>query len=101
MTITLSTGTPGVRVAMVHAQHDDTIAGAIITDSLRTPLRENGLDGGYGGSPNGYVLAFTNGLKVYLSGDTGPTSDMLNIVHGLYEVNLAVVNVDGYYVMGP
>jgi L-ascorbate metabolism protein UlaG (beta-lactamase superfamily) len=40
-------------------------------------------------------------LKVYLSGDTGQTSDMLTIVHGFYRVNLAVVNMDGVFVMGP
>jgi hypothetical protein len=33
---------------------------------------------------NGYVLTFTNDLKVYLTGDTGPTSDMATIVRGLY-----------------
>ena len=100
-TITRAAGTPGVRVAMVHAQHDDTIAGPIITESLRAPLAENGLDGGYGGAPNGYVLSFSNGLKLYLSGDTGQTSDMLNVVHRFYAVNLAVVNMDGVFVMGP
>ena len=98
--VTRSTGKPGVRIAMVHAQHDDTVADGTITESLAAPLSENGL-GGYGGSPNGYVLTFSNGLKVYLSGDTGPTSDMLNIVHGFYQVNLAVVNMDGVFVMGP
>ena len=98
--VTRSAGKPGVRIAMVHAQHDDTVPLAITTESLRAPLSESGL-AGYGGSPNGYILTFTNGLKVYLSGDTGQTSDMLNIVHGFYQVNLAVVNMDGVFVMGP
>jgi L-ascorbate metabolism protein UlaG (beta-lactamase superfamily) len=43
----------------------------------------------------------TNGLKIYLTGDTGPTSDMATIVRGLYHPDLAVVNVDGVSSMGP
>lgn len=54
----------------------------------------------YNGLANGYVLTFTNGLKVYLSGDTGPTSDMA-IMRDLYHPQLAVVNVDGVASMGP
>jgi L-ascorbate metabolism protein UlaG (beta-lactamase superfamily) len=54
----------------------------------------------YGGLANGYVLTFTNGLKVYLSGDTGPMSDMA-IIRDLYHPRLAVVNMDGVNVMGP
>jgi len=54
----------------------------------------------YNGLANGYVLTFTNGLTVYLSGDTGPTSEMA-ILRDLYHPRLAVVNVDGVGSMGP
>ena len=63
-------------------------------------MQENSLNG-YDGLANGYVLTFTNGLKVYLSGDTGPMSDMAMIVRDLYHPNLAVVNMDGVNTMGP
>jgi L-ascorbate metabolism protein UlaG (beta-lactamase superfamily) len=49
---------------------------------------------------NGYVLTFTNGLTVYLSGDTGPSSEMA-VMRDLYYPQLAVVNVDGVGSMGP
>jgi L-ascorbate metabolism protein UlaG (beta-lactamase superfamily) len=47
------------------------------------------------------VLTFTNGLKVYLTGDTGPVSDMALIVRGIYHPNLTVANMDGLNTMGP
>ena len=40
----------------------------------------------------GYVVKFTNGLKVYLSGDTGLHTEMKTIVHDFHKVNLAVLN---------
>ena len=47
---------------------------------------------GYVGQDNGYVISFTNGLKVYLSGDTA-MGDMKSIIGGFYKVNLAVMNM--------
>jgi len=101
-TVTRASGTPGVRINMVAAQHDDGMFNPplLLTDPLGTQLNENGLTV-YDGLANGYVLTFTNGLKIYLTGDTGPTSDMATIVRGLYDPNLAVVNVDGVSSMGP
>ena len=83
---------PGVRIAAVAALHTDEIRRNLLTTSLSTPLGENNLFA-YGGLALGYVLTFTNGLTVYLAGDTGPTSDMLTIVRGLYRANLAVVPI--------
>ena len=45
------------------------------------------------GPPSGYVIQFTNGLKVYLSGDTGLHSDMKTIVNEFHKANLAVLNL--------
>ena len=47
----------------------------------------------------GYVLTFTNGLAVYLTGDTGLMSDM-SMLRRFYHPHLTVVNVDGVNVMG-
>lgn len=101
-TVTRVSGTPGVRINMVAAQHDDGVFNPplLFTDPLASNLNDNGLTV-YDGLANGYVLTFTNGLKVYLTGDTGPTSDMAMIVRDLYRPNLAVVNVDGVSSMGP
>jgi L-ascorbate metabolism protein UlaG (beta-lactamase superfamily) len=53
------------------------------------------------GLANGFVVTFTNGLKVYLSGDTGLTSDMKTIVHGYYEADLVVINMGDIFTTGP
>jgi len=98
--ITKGSNVLGVRVAAVAALHSDELQPYLLTESLANPLGENTLFG-YDGLAMGYVLGFSNGLTVYLSGDSGPTSDMQTIVHGFYQPNLAVVNIDGQFQMGP
>ena len=44
---------------------------------------------------------FTNGLRVYLSGDTGQISDMQTVVKGFYGANLAVLNIGDIFTTGP
>lgn len=102
--ITRAIGTPGVRINMVSALHSDSLfnPALLFTSPLGGKggeMDQNGLQG-YDGLANGFVLTFTNGLRVYLTGDTGPTSDMA-IVRDLYHPNLAVANVDGFNTMGP
>ena len=55
---------------------------------LADTLRENGLSA-HVGPPTGYVLKFSNGLVVYLSGDTGITSEQDLVVRQYYRANLA------------
>ena len=43
--------------------------------------------------PTGFVIHFTNGLKVYLSGDTGLHTEMKTVVRDFHKVNLAVLNL--------
>ncbi len=45
------------------------------------------------GEPSGYIVKFTNGLKVYLSGDTGLHSEMKTVIHDFHRPNLAVFNL--------
>jgi L-ascorbate metabolism protein UlaG (beta-lactamase superfamily) len=113
--VTRALGTPGVRINMVSALHSDSLFNPLLfsgqsqtalnplTDSpelLGLQMNSNLLTG-YDGLANGFVLTFTNGLKVYLTGDTGPTSDMALVIRELYRPNLAVANVDGFNTMGP
>jgi L-ascorbate metabolism protein UlaG (beta-lactamase superfamily) len=100
-TVTFSSGAPGVRINMVQALHSDGVfnPSLLLKSSLNGNMAEDHLTA-YGGLANGYVLTFTNGLKIYLSGDTGPMSDMA-IIRDLYHPRLAVVNMDGVNVMGP
>lgn len=99
--VTRAAGTPGVRINMVPAQHSDGIfnPNLLLTAPLGNYMDDNNLTV-YDGLASGYVLTFTNGLKVYLTGDTGPTSDMA-IVRDLYHPSLAVPNMDGVNSMGP
>jgi len=46
------------------------------------------------------VIQFTNGLKVYLSGDTGLHADMKTIVNEFHKANLAVLNLGPSAVTG-
>lgn len=107
ITLTTSSGTPGVRVDIVNALHSDSLFNPLLlfaavppgqTVQLGQLMAANGLTG-FDGSAAGYVLTFTNGLTVYLTGDTGLMSDM-SMFRRVYEPNLAVVNVDGVNVMG-
>ena len=101
ITLTTSSGTPGVRINIVNAVHSDSLFNPklLFTAPLGQYMTDNGLTG-FDGSAAGYVLTFTNGLTVYLTGDTGLMSDM-SLFRRFYEPNLAVVNVDGVNVMGP
>jgi L-ascorbate metabolism protein UlaG (beta-lactamase superfamily) len=102
MTVTRAAGSPGVRINMVAALHTDSVFNTTLhlSEPLGSEMADNGLSA-YNGLAAGFVLTFTNGLKAYLTGDTGPISDMAMIVRGLYHVNLAVANVDGAGTMGP
>jgi L-ascorbate metabolism protein UlaG (beta-lactamase superfamily) len=90
----------GVQISAVAAEHPNDLSSAFLTDPERTDLSSNGL-GAYVGLANGFVVTFTNGLRVYLSGDTGLTSDMSTIVRGYFGAQLAVINIGDIFTTGP
>jgi L-ascorbate metabolism protein UlaG (beta-lactamase superfamily) len=55
----------------------------------------------YAGPPTGYVLTFSNGLVVYLSGDTGITAEQETVVGDYYKPGLAVINIGDTFTTGP
>jgi L-ascorbate metabolism protein UlaG (beta-lactamase superfamily) len=55
----------------------------------------------YAGPPTGYVLTFSNGLVVYLSGDTGITAEQDAVVRRHYRARLAVMNIGDIFTTGP
>jgi L-ascorbate metabolism protein UlaG (beta-lactamase superfamily) len=55
----------------------------------------------YAGPPTGYVLTFSNGLVVYLSGDTGITAEQESVVQKHYRAKLAVMNIGDTFTTGP
>ena len=92
--------TRGVEISAVAADHTNELSSAFVADPERTNLSSSGL-GAYVGLANGFVVIFTNGLKVYLSGDTGLTSDMTTIVRGYFRPHLAVINMGDIFTTGP
>ena len=99
-TVRSAAATQGVQVTAVTAEHPNELSSAFLADPERSELAANGL-GAYVGVANGFVVTFTNGLKVYLSGDTGLTSDMGTIVHDYYGADLAVINIGDIFTTGP
>lgn len=75
-----------VKVTMVHADHSCGI--------------QDGDQYVYGGEACGYVVEFSNGLKVYHAGDTNVFGDMA-IIHELYSPDIAMIPVGDHYTMGP
>jgi L-ascorbate metabolism protein UlaG (beta-lactamase superfamily) len=90
----------GVAVATVPAAHTNGLAPDFLDKDLGDALRANGLLA-HLGPPTGYVLSFTNGLVVYLSGDTGITAEQDAVVRRHYKANLSVINIGDVFTTGP
>src|SRR5438270_7105456 len=93
-------GSPAVRISIVAALHGNAIDSSFLTAPLSQNLSDNGVAMTVG-PPVGYVLTFSNGLTVYLSGDTGQNSDMRTIVNGYYGARLGVLNIGDVFTTGP
>lgn len=90
----------GVGITTVPAVHSNGLAPAFIGGSLGKSMKEAGITA-YVGPPTGYILKFTNGLVVYLSGDTGITAEQDVVVRGHYNAKLAVINIGDTFTTGP
>jgi L-ascorbate metabolism protein UlaG (beta-lactamase superfamily) len=90
----------GVKVASVPAVHSNGIGPAFLEGDLAATLEANGLTA-YVGPPGGYVLDFSNGLTVYLSGDTGITAEQEAVVRRHFGAELVVMNIGGIFSTGP
>ena len=86
----------GVKLVAVPAFHSDGIPAAFVDDPGVAPGTA-----GYGGSENGFILKFTNGLTVYLTGDTGLFGDMRSIIRKYYQPTLMVANISDTVTLGP
>ena len=90
----------GVGITTVPAVHSNGLAPGFLTGPLAEYMSNAGLTA-YVGPPTGYVLRFSNGLVVYLSGDTGITADQQLVVREYYSPGLAVMNIGDTYTTGP
>jgi len=90
----------GVSFTTVPATHSNGLSGAFIEGDLGEQLQAAGLNA-YVGPPTGYVITFTNGLVVYLSGDTGVTAEQQTVVKDQYGAELVVMNIGDTFTTGP
>ena len=82
----------GVEITVVPASHASHVPRELLTEAERKNLESDALTADLG-PPSGYVVKFTNGLVLYLSGDTGMHTDMRTIVHDFHKANLAMLNL--------
>ena len=75
-----------IKVTMVHADHSCGI--------------KDGDELVYGGEACGYVIEFSNGVKVYHAGDTNVFGDMA-IIRDLYAPEIAMIPIGDHYTMSP
>jgi L-ascorbate metabolism protein UlaG (beta-lactamase superfamily) len=90
----------GIKITTVPATHSNGISGKMIGGELGELLTAAGLTA-YAGPPTGYVLTFSDGLVVYLSGDTGMTAEQRAVVKGHYKAKLMVINIGDTFTTGP
>ena len=90
----------GVAITTVPAAHSNGINAAFIGGDLGAMLGAAGLTA-YAGPPTGFVLTFSNGLVVYLSGDTGVTAEQKTVVRDQYGAKLVVINIGDTFTTGP
>jgi L-ascorbate metabolism protein UlaG (beta-lactamase superfamily) len=82
----------GVEITIVFASHANNVPLSLLSEAQRAALGPDAL-GLALGPPTGYVVKFTNGLVVYLSGDTGIHTEMKTVVNEFHKANLAVLNL--------
>jgi L-ascorbate metabolism protein UlaG (beta-lactamase superfamily) len=75
-----------IKVTMVHADHSCGI--------------QDGDEIIYGGEACGYVIEFSNGVKIYHAGDTNVFGDM-QIIRELYAPQIVMLPVGDRFTMGP
>jgi L-ascorbate metabolism protein UlaG (beta-lactamase superfamily) len=75
-----------IKVTMVHADHSCGI--------------QDGDQMIYAGEACGYVIEFSNGVKIYHAGDTNVFGDMA-IIRDLYHPDIAMIPIGDHYTMSP
>lgn len=90
----------GVGITTVPAAHSNGISGDFVGQRLGELMKEAGITA-EAGPATGYVVKFSNGLVVYLSGDTGMTSEQKAVVGEYYKPHLAVMNIGDTFTTGP
>ena len=95
-TVRLVTATNGVKIANIPAFHSNGIPASLVDSPGVAPGTT-----GYGGNDGGFIVQFTNGLRVYLTADTGLSADMDLVVRRFYQPSVVVINVGDVFSLGP
>ncbi len=90
----------GVGVATVLAVHTNGVGPEFLDKELGEMMKANGLSADLGPA-EGYILKFTNGLVVWLSGDTGFTGQEESVIRDYYHAKLVVMNIGDVFTTGP
>ena len=90
----------GVRIAIVPVTHSNGVGPGFLNKELAGQLKKDGLTA-YVGPDNGFILTFSNGLVVYLSGDSGISAEQDVTVRRFYGAELAIINAGGIFTSGP
>ena len=88
------TATPltGIKVTMVHADHDSELTWKDPVTGKRTTYA--------GGEPVGYIIEMENGFKIWHTGDTGPFSDM-RLIGETHRPDLVMLPIGSHFVLSP
>ena len=90
----------GVSISGVPAAHSNGVDPAFLSGDLAKALASNALTA-YVGPAGGFVVKFSNGLVVYLSGDTGMMAEHDAIIRKFFHAKLVVLNIGGTFTTGP
>ena len=95
-------GVPADQVVAMNKGGTVEVAGAKVTMVPASHTSSNERDGAqvYLGEAAGYVIAFKEGLRLYVAGDTCVFGDM-RLIAELYRPELAILPIGGFYTMDP
>jgi L-ascorbate metabolism protein UlaG (beta-lactamase superfamily) len=93
-TVRMGNAPRAVEITIVTATHDSTVPRSLLTDPEKKNLDADNVSLTLG-PPTGYIIKFTNGLTVYLTGDTALHAEMKSLDSEFYKANLMLLNL-GY-----
>ena len=82
----------GVEITIIYASHANNVPRSLLSEAVRNQLATDDVSIALG-PPTGYVIRFTNGLTVYLTGDSGIHTEMKSVVHDFHKANLMMINL--------
>src|SRR5436190_14274304 len=77
-TVKTANATQAVEITTAPAAHDSTVPRELLGETTRKTLESDNVSVTLG-PPSGYIIRFTNGLTVYLTGDTGLHAEMKSV----------------------